>query len=255
MLSAEPVYGWRFRHLEQFGLSPHRELADFVEKNRSVIGQFEFALVKYGSCKGASFATEKLLFDEVVRQGAAIHLNKSSGGPVARQMDFLRHQILAGPGSPRTITVALVGAVLAISSRISSSFALQPISWPVRIIQHHLYCFTRKDRPAPRYICFACRALRFVLQSCKADDSDFQDSFHDPEAKRKYLILRRKPKAAGLASAVHLLGRVQTPKRKGVSNSQKRREAQALASAQPKKKGENDNDKSSEVNQSSGGFQ
>jgi hypothetical protein len=75
--------------------------ADFIEKKRALVGQFELAqLFLDGTGKGPFFVTEEFAFDQIGRNCGAVDLDKGLLGPMAVVVDGVGHQFLAGAAFP-----------------------------------------------------------------------------------------------------------------------------------------------------------
>ncbi len=84
------------QHAQKFDLKGRRGFADFVEKDRPAVGQFEQAdAVLIGAGIGALLAAEKLAFEKLVRQGAAILDDKGLVAARRAEMDGAGEQFLA----------------------------------------------------------------------------------------------------------------------------------------------------------------
>ena len=72
------------------------QIADFVEKERAPVGQFEFA-APHGSCAGerAFLVSEKLALDQFAGNSSAIHFDERTAGEGAGSVDMRSKQFLA----------------------------------------------------------------------------------------------------------------------------------------------------------------
>src|ERR1700745_3820073 len=84
---------------KQFGLQLEADIADLVQEQRAVIGQFEAALLLH-QCpgKGAPFVSEELAFEQARRNRGAINFDKRAVPPGAVAVDRPRDQLLPTPG-------------------------------------------------------------------------------------------------------------------------------------------------------------
>src|SRR5581483_6198547 len=84
---------------EELDLDVRRQLADFVEKQRSAMRFAELADMLFrGAGKGALLVTKKNALDEIVGDGAAIDGDEGPRAPVAGALDSARDQLLADAG-------------------------------------------------------------------------------------------------------------------------------------------------------------
>jgi hypothetical protein len=88
--------------MQQLGLQGKGHVPDFIQKQNALVGQLEFAaFLPIGPCKGASFKSEKLAFEESIRQGGTVDLYKGfvlSGGLM---IEILGHYLLANAAFTR----------------------------------------------------------------------------------------------------------------------------------------------------------
>src|SRR5258708_6662134 len=67
LVAAEALKSFFLQHAQQLRLQAQTEVADFVEKKRSMIGGFHAALARQKrSGEGALFVTDELIFDQSV---------------------------------------------------------------------------------------------------------------------------------------------------------------------------------------------
>ena len=86
---------------EQLDLDLERQVADFVEKDRRVIGHFEAAdLPRHRPGIGASFAAEQLAFYQRRRNRRAVHADHRTAVPATQFMDLGREHLLAAARLP-----------------------------------------------------------------------------------------------------------------------------------------------------------
>ena len=87
-----------FAHVK-LGLHGEGHVADFVEKNCSVFGLFEFSQMPSGGAgEGTFFVSEEFGFDEFRGNGGAIQRNKWAGSAGAAFMQSAGDEFLAGAG-------------------------------------------------------------------------------------------------------------------------------------------------------------
>ncbi|MNE33714.1 hypothetical protein D3C80_1274010 [compost metagenome] len=87
------------QYTQQLGLHGQRQLADFIEKQRAAIGQFELATaVVHRPGEGAANMAEQLAFHQGVGQRGAVEADDRFVGAGRGGMDGLGHQLLADPG-------------------------------------------------------------------------------------------------------------------------------------------------------------
>jgi hypothetical protein len=95
--AAKSLNGPLFQYAQQLDLDVERQLADFIEKNRRLIGQLEAPdLPRYSAGVGAFFAAEQLAFDKGCRNGRAVDPHHRSSFTGAQLMNLRREQFLAG---------------------------------------------------------------------------------------------------------------------------------------------------------------
>ena len=97
--AAEPFDGALLNHAQQLDLHLHRELADFVEEERRLVGGFEapdLPRQRTGVC--AALASEQLAFDERGRNGGAADHAHRPLMPRTQVVDGLREHFLADAG-------------------------------------------------------------------------------------------------------------------------------------------------------------
>ena len=95
--AAHRTDGAFLEHAQQFDLHGHGHLADFVEKNRALVGDFEQpAPVLVRSSEGAFDVTEEFAFEQRLRKRAAVNRDKSFGGSRRTGMDGPRNEFFTG---------------------------------------------------------------------------------------------------------------------------------------------------------------
>src|SRR5579883_2044435 len=86
-----------FQHSEQLGLRRQPHIADLIEEERPLIGQFNPAfLILHSSSKRPFHIAKELRFQERFGKYCAIHGNKWFFGTGSLIMQRLRHQLFAG---------------------------------------------------------------------------------------------------------------------------------------------------------------
>lgn len=98
---AEPAERVLLEKTQQLGLQVKGHLADLVEKDRSVLRQFEqplFATLRVG--EGTLFEAEQFALQQILGDRGAVDLDESLAPPVTELMQGARHQFLAGPAFP-----------------------------------------------------------------------------------------------------------------------------------------------------------
>src|SRR5690348_11055411 len=86
---------------QQLALDRKRQFADFVEKNRAAMGEFEFAdftRSRAGVC--ATFVAEKFIFDEAFGNGGAIQGDEGIFAALAQVMQGAREQLFPRSAFP-----------------------------------------------------------------------------------------------------------------------------------------------------------
>ena len=86
-------------HAQKFGLKFERKFADFVEKENSVIGEFEATgAAGGGSGEGAFFVAEEFAFAECGGNRCAVNADERPGTALALLVNGAGDKFLAGPG-------------------------------------------------------------------------------------------------------------------------------------------------------------
>ena len=79
----------------------HADRADFIEKDRSLIGHLKQAALRCDRARERSpHMAKQRAFQKIHRHAAAVHRNKRFVGPRALQVDGFRHKLLAGSALP-----------------------------------------------------------------------------------------------------------------------------------------------------------
>ena len=89
-------------HAQQFGLQQQRQVTNFIQKNRPVVGLFEASnpLLDRTS-EGTLFVSEELALNEVFRNRRAVHFYERPSGPRAPAVDDFGHDFLPHPAFTR----------------------------------------------------------------------------------------------------------------------------------------------------------
>src|SRR5262250_2254824 len=86
-------------YAQQFGLQGERNIPNFVEEKRSVIGQLKPPdFLCDGPRKGALLVSKKLAFQQIKGNGRAIQLDEGTPTSRAEVMDRAGDEFLAGAG-------------------------------------------------------------------------------------------------------------------------------------------------------------
>ena len=143
-----------FQHAQQLGLHRLGQLADFVEKDRAAVGDFEQAdAMLVGPGERAFAMAEQLAFDQRFGQRAAVDRHERHRRPAG--FDRARSRATSSlpvPVSPKMSTVDCVGATLAISVRTRSMPAEVPTSRGVPSMRS-------SRRLSARYCCVSLRLI------------------------------------------------------------------------------------------------
>jgi hypothetical protein len=88
---------------EQLSLQAERQIADFIEKNGSPVGQFELSWFAgfQGSGERSCLVAEEFRFKQLARYGRAIDPDERMIAPGTRLMDGLGEDLLAGTALAR----------------------------------------------------------------------------------------------------------------------------------------------------------
>ena len=82
---------------QQLGLERRHHLGDFVEEHRAAVGALQqAALLQPGVGERATLVTEQLALEELLGQGGTRDVHERPRRPIARVMNHLGNQILAG---------------------------------------------------------------------------------------------------------------------------------------------------------------
>src|SRR5208283_5405088 len=94
--AAEPLELALLQHAEKFDLDGGRHVSDFIEKERALIGKFEFARLAGGrSGKSSFFVTEKLALQQIFRNRGAVDLDERPGGAARFFVNGARNEVFA----------------------------------------------------------------------------------------------------------------------------------------------------------------
>ena len=81
---------------QHLGLCGERHVADLVHEERPAVGLLEFPLALLDRRgEGPAFVAEELAFDQLGRDGRAVHLDERRPGPRALRVEPPRHELLA----------------------------------------------------------------------------------------------------------------------------------------------------------------
>ena len=98
-VAAETLDLFLLQGAQELGLQVERNLADFVEKERALVGEFQAAdLARDGPREGAFLVAEKFALDQPGGNSGAVDLDEGAFAPRAESVDSARQQFLAGPG-------------------------------------------------------------------------------------------------------------------------------------------------------------
>ncbi len=87
------------KHAQELGLEFQRDVADFVQKERSVVGQLEAAkFLRDGAGEGAALVAEQLGFEQAGGDCGAIDFDEGAIAARAEIMDGARDEFLARAG-------------------------------------------------------------------------------------------------------------------------------------------------------------
>src|SRR6266850_5497671 len=83
-------------HAQELRLQPRRNIADLIQKQRAVVGEFEPADPLCDSAgKSAALMAEQLAFQQVQRNGRAVQFYESMLAPLAEAVDGPGHKVFA----------------------------------------------------------------------------------------------------------------------------------------------------------------
>ena len=102
LLAAEPLETAIFEHAQQLGLRDERQVADFVEEQRAVVGQFQpprFAVVRAG--ERALLVAEDFGLEQRVGQRGAVDRLELFAAAAAQLVNHPRDDFLARAGRPQ----------------------------------------------------------------------------------------------------------------------------------------------------------
>jgi len=86
---------------KQFGLQCRRNVADLIQKQRALVGQLEPAnLLRDCAGERALLVAEQLAFEQIQRNGRAIHFDEGASASRADVVNGARDQFLAGTRFP-----------------------------------------------------------------------------------------------------------------------------------------------------------
>ena len=100
-VAAEALEAPLLEHAQQLRLRDDRQVADFVEEQRAVVGELEAArLAVVGAGERALFVAEDFRLEQRVRQRGAVDRLELVGAAAAQLVDHPRHDFLARAGRP-----------------------------------------------------------------------------------------------------------------------------------------------------------
>ena len=108
------------QHAQEFRLQIQRDIADFVQKQCALVGQFQPAgLLGHRPGEGAALMPKKFALQQSAGNGSAVELNKCLLPAGAAIVDGVRDQFLAAPVSPNRSTVDSLAATMSTSRSTS----------------------------------------------------------------------------------------------------------------------------------------
>src|SRR5262249_32311714 len=89
------------QHTEQFDLGGQADVANFIEKERPMICQFEATTAGFDRRReGSAFVAKQLAFEQAFRQGSAVELHKRLLAALTEPVQGTRHELFAGATFP-----------------------------------------------------------------------------------------------------------------------------------------------------------
>ena len=99
LVRADPFDNALLQNPEQFGLQFGRHFANFVQKQRTSVGELKLAgLAFLGASKGAAFVAKQGGFEEVFGDRSAIDCNEWSASALGVRVDVAGKNFFAGAG-------------------------------------------------------------------------------------------------------------------------------------------------------------
>lgn len=96
-VASDPLNGFLLKDAEQFYLGGRGDVADFVEKDSSSVGDLKSAFSHgKGSGKRALFVTEQLALDDRLRKRGTVEFHECGVSPVAGLMDRMGGELFSG---------------------------------------------------------------------------------------------------------------------------------------------------------------
>src|SRR5262249_38911772 len=87
------------QHPQELGLQCEGQVADFIEEQRPLMGQFKASeALREGPREGAFFVPEEFAFQEVRREGGAVDRDKGARAPRAEAVQGARQEFFARAG-------------------------------------------------------------------------------------------------------------------------------------------------------------
>ena len=101
MLAADAMKLAFLEHAQELRLGGLMQVAGLVKEERAAVGQFELPAARAArSGERALLMAEHLAFEQLGRNGGAVHLDERTGGERALAVNVRGQQFLAGAGFP-----------------------------------------------------------------------------------------------------------------------------------------------------------
>ena len=98
MIAPHPGHLLALQDSQQLGLKMRRDIADFIEEKRPVVGQLELAfMILFGIGKSPLHITEQLALEQAFGQSPHVHAQHRLVPAKRQTMYFLGHHLLANP--------------------------------------------------------------------------------------------------------------------------------------------------------------
>src|SRR5262249_47335836 len=96
-VTAQPLKFLLLQHAQQFRLTFHRDVADFIKKERALIREFKTSrLLRYCSCEGSFFVAKQLALQKPKWNRSAIQFDKGAFPSAAQIVDCTRNKLFTG---------------------------------------------------------------------------------------------------------------------------------------------------------------